>query len=327
MSVLLCPRCGTLPKLSLQYTNELESSSLLHNLRTSNFPATEQESSHIQHNILPNIDADISSISAKIRSLQDVFASLQQERDALITVQKTYRGLISPCRAVPRELWEQIFLYVHEDDQCGSEEFSVSDPSRSIWNMSKVCQTWRAIAVSLHSCWTKLRLQFPAGGKTEGNVQALEAALQRSGQHPLDVILISEYNPPNFEPSFRNRMLAMVHAESPRWRDVRLAEHHPSSEVCAALWPISHARIVKPASHESSPRRQFSGAAICFQPLSSAYESGPDRNAACGTSMGLDQRVVSGGRSSRLGRCRSSYAVREPGRSLSQPCGFPGARL
>ncbi|KAF9031859.1 hypothetical protein BDZ89DRAFT_609507 [Hymenopellis radicata] len=111
MSVSLCSQCGTISKPSLQYTNELETSILLHNLRTSNFPATDQESSHIQKNILPSIDADITSITAKIRSLQEVITSLQQERDALTVVQKTYRGLISPCRTVPREIWEQIFSY------------------------------------------------------------------------------------------------------------------------------------------------------------------------------------------------------------------------
>ncbi|KAF9023464.1 hypothetical protein BDZ89DRAFT_156301 [Hymenopellis radicata] len=112
MSVSLCTQCGTISKPSLQYVHELETSILLHNLRTSNVPATDHESSHIQHNILPNIDTDISSISAKIRSLQDVIASLQQERDALESVRERYRGLISPCHAVPPELWEQIIFYL-----------------------------------------------------------------------------------------------------------------------------------------------------------------------------------------------------------------------
>ncbi|KAF9023475.1 hypothetical protein BDZ89DRAFT_156475 [Hymenopellis radicata] len=236
MSVSLCAQCGTISKPSLQYVHELEMSTLLHNLRTSNGPATDQESSHIQHNILPNIDTDISSINAKIRSLQDVIASLQQERDALETVRERYRGLISPCRGIPPELWEQILFYVHEDEQMDDEDFTVSHPTCSIWDMAKVCQTWRVVAVSLHSCWTKLRLEFPEEGRTEREVWALEVALQRSGQHPLDIMLISRsgYNLPDFDPSFRNRMLAMVHAESHRWRDADLSEYDMNSDILYA---------------------------------------------------------------------------------------------
>ncbi|KAF9023487.1 hypothetical protein BDZ89DRAFT_1069857 [Hymenopellis radicata] len=197
MSVSLCTQCGAISKPSFHYTNELETSSLLYNLRTSNFPATDQESSHIQKNILPNIDADISSITAKI-------TSLQQERDALTTVRKTYRGLISPCRAVPRELWEQIFSSVHEDEQIGDEEFTVSDPNCSIWDLTKVCQTWRAVAVSLHSCWTKLHLKFPRDSETEQDVQVLKVALQRSGKH------------------------------SHRWRNACFTDHHMNSDILYA---------------------------------------------------------------------------------------------
>ncbi|KAF9024318.1 hypothetical protein BDZ89DRAFT_1136088 [Hymenopellis radicata] len=234
MSVSLCAQCGTISKASLQYVHELETSTLLHNLRTSNVPATDQESSHIQHNILPNIDTDISSISAKIRSLQDVVASLQQERDALENVRERYQGLTSLCRGVPPELWEQILFYVHEDEQMDDEDFTVSHPTCSIWDMAKVCHTWRVVAVSLHSCWTKLCLEFPEDGKTEQEVRALKVALQRSGQHPLDITLITGYNPSDFDPSFRNRMLAMVHAESHRWRDARLSEYDMNSDILYA---------------------------------------------------------------------------------------------
>ncbi|KAF9024344.1 hypothetical protein BDZ89DRAFT_124554 [Hymenopellis radicata] len=234
MSVSLCTQCGTISKPSLQYVYELETSILLHNLRSSNLPATDQESSHIQHNILPNIDTDISSISAKIRSLQDVIASLQQERDALENVRERYRGLISLCRAVPLNSGSKSSSYVHEDEQIDDEDFTVSHPTCSIWDMAKVCQTWRGVAVSLHSCWTKLRLEFPEDGKTERDLWALEVALQRSGQHPLDITLISGYNPADFDPSFRNRMLAMVHAESHRWRDARLLEYDMNSDILYA---------------------------------------------------------------------------------------------
>ncbi|KAF8997536.1 hypothetical protein BDZ89DRAFT_772505 [Hymenopellis radicata] len=186
------------------------------------------------HNILPNIDKYISSISAKIRSLQDVIASLQQERDALENVRERYRGLISLCRGVPPEVWERILFYVHEDEQIDDEEFTVSNRTCSIWDMAKVCQTWRVVAVSLHSCWTKLRLEFPEDGKTERDVWALEVALQRSGQHPLDITLISGYIPDDFDPSFRDRMLTMVHAESHRWRDARLSEYDMNSDIAYA---------------------------------------------------------------------------------------------
>ncbi|KAF9023467.1 hypothetical protein BDZ89DRAFT_156313 [Hymenopellis radicata] len=80
----------------------------------------------------------------------------------------------------------------------------------------------------------KVTSRIPEDGKTEREVWALEVALQRSGQHPLDITLITGYNPSDFDPSFRNRMLAMVHAESHRWRDARLSEYDMNSDILYA---------------------------------------------------------------------------------------------
>ncbi|KAF8908383.1 hypothetical protein CPB85DRAFT_1436168 [Mucidula mucida] len=75
-----CTNCGAFPRRSLHHEEEYQSSVLLERLRTSNFPATDQEISHIRHTILPTISDDISSIDSKVASLHEVTGSRESMR-------------------------------------------------------------------------------------------------------------------------------------------------------------------------------------------------------------------------------------------------------
>ncbi|KAF9023468.1 hypothetical protein BDZ89DRAFT_1069817, partial [Hymenopellis radicata] len=119
--------------------------------------------SHIQNTILPSIEADVSSMRAKIADLQATLHSMEQERDALEAVHKQYRNLIHPCRAVPPELWSEIFLFATLGVD---EDFDACDPSGPIWALSQVCRPWRDIALSLHSLWSIMVVDLmPSAGK------------------------------------------------------------------------------------------------------------------------------------------------------------------
>ncbi|KAF9045739.1 hypothetical protein BDZ89DRAFT_1058703, partial [Hymenopellis radicata] len=183
-----CTNCGTFTKRSLHHEEEYQSSVLLERLRTTNFPATDEEISHVRHTILSTVSDDISSIDSKIASLHEVIRSMEEERERLINVQKRYSNLISLHRTLPLEIWSEIFLYMLSSASAPN----AFDASGSIWKLSHVCQRWRNITLSLHSCWSTMDIRFPQAAQHEGDVQCLEAVIQRSRQGILDVSLSND---------------------------------------------------------------------------------------------------------------------------------------
>ncbi|KAF9026804.1 hypothetical protein BDZ89DRAFT_830236 [Hymenopellis radicata] len=216
-----CPNCGAFTRRSLHHEQDYQSSVLLERLRTSNFPATDEEISHVRHTILPTVCDDISSIDSKVASLHEVIRSMEEERERLINVRKKYSNLISLHRTLPLEIWSEIFLHMLSSTSTSN----AFDASGSIWKLSHVCQRWRNIALSLHSCWSTMDICFPEAAQHEGDVQRLEAVIQRSRQGLLDVSLsdhVSDTQTSN--PSILKRIFDVVLAESYRWRVLHLSD-------------------------------------------------------------------------------------------------------
>ncbi|KAF9019331.1 hypothetical protein BDZ89DRAFT_320835 [Hymenopellis radicata] len=71
-----CTNCGAFTRRSLHHEEEYQSSVFLERLRTSNFPATDEQISHIRDTILPTVSDDISSIESKVASLHEVIRSM-----------------------------------------------------------------------------------------------------------------------------------------------------------------------------------------------------------------------------------------------------------
>ncbi|KAF9024342.1 hypothetical protein BDZ89DRAFT_1162288 [Hymenopellis radicata] len=167
-TVSQCTNCGAFTRRSLHHEGEYQSSVLLERLRTTNFPATDEEISHIQLTILPTVSDDISSIDSKVASLHEVIRSMEEERERLINVQKKYNNLISLHRTLPSEIWSEIFMHTRSD----FSDSNAFDASGSIWKLSHVCQRWRNIALSLRSFWSTMNLCFPEAAQHEGMCSA-----------------------------------------------------------------------------------------------------------------------------------------------------------
>ncbi|KAF9022068.1 hypothetical protein BDZ89DRAFT_1071005 [Hymenopellis radicata] len=232
-----CTNCGAFTRRSLHHEGEYQSSVLLERLRTSNFPATDEEIAHIRHTILSTVSDDISSLDSKVASLHEVIRSMEEERERLLNVRKRYSNLISLHRTLPSEIWSKIFMYT----LYRAPDANALDASGSIWQLSHVCQRWRNIALSLLSFWSTMDIYFPKAAQREADVQRLETVLQRSGQGLLNVSLSDDtshrYNP---SPSIRKRMLDIILAESCRWHKVRL----PYSRECfSMLYAPLHTRL------------------------------------------------------------------------------------
>ncbi|KAF9049399.1 hypothetical protein BDZ89DRAFT_711625 [Hymenopellis radicata] len=217
-----CTNCGAFTRRSLYYEEEYQSSVLLERLRTSNFPATDEEISHIRQNILPTVSDDISSIESRAASLHEVIRLMEKERERLISIQKKYNNLVSLHRALPSEIWSEIFLHTLSS----ASDYNAFDASGSIWQLSHVCQKWRNIALSLRSFWSTMDIRFPKAAQQEADVQRLETVIQRSRQGPLDILLsdTSDRHHPDSNPSILRRMLDIALAESYRWQEFHLSD-------------------------------------------------------------------------------------------------------
>ncbi|KAF9014371.1 hypothetical protein BDZ89DRAFT_1076706 [Hymenopellis radicata] len=216
-----CTSCSAFPRRSLHHEEGYQSSVPLERLRTTNFPATDEEISHIRHTILPTVSDDISSIESKLASLREVITSMEEERERLKNVQKRYSNLVSLHRTLPLEILSEVFLCTLPGDFIPNA-FDASEP---IWQLSHVCQRWRNVALSLRSFWSTMFLRFPDAAQNEANVQRLETVIQRSRQGPLNVYLISCHSPkPCSNPSILKRIVNIVLAESYRWRALHLTD-------------------------------------------------------------------------------------------------------
>ncbi len=188
---------------------------LLERLRTSNSPPTDQEISHIRHKLLPTVSDDLSSIDFQLASIHEVVRAMEEERERLINIRKKYSNLLSLHRALPMEIWSNIFLYTIS----GSSDRKTLVASGSIWQLSHVCRRWRNIALSLRSFWSNIYISFPEAAQHEGEVQRLQTVMKRSRQGLLNITLGGEIAkmPSNFE-----RIFDIVVAESYRCRELNI---------------------------------------------------------------------------------------------------------
>ncbi|KAF8915173.1 hypothetical protein CPB85DRAFT_438975 [Mucidula mucida] len=217
-----CANCGLFARRSLHHEEEYQSSVLLERLRTSNFPATDEEITHIRHTILPTVSDDISSIESKVASLHVVIRSMEEERERLKKFQDKYTSLISSHRTLPLEILSEIFLCTIPNSYVANA-FDASGP---MWQLSHVCQRWRNVALSLRPFWSTVFLRFPRAAQCEGDVQRLQTVLQRTRQRLLDVSLVREFQRSNLDadPSIMKRILNVTLAESCRWWKFHLTD-------------------------------------------------------------------------------------------------------
>ncbi|KAF9035344.1 hypothetical protein BDZ89DRAFT_1062096 [Hymenopellis radicata] len=190
--------CGALPPRSIRVKSQDQTAIPFHHLSVSNLAPTDRVLFDIQTTILPALDQDILAVDSDAAS-----ESLERERDALTTIKQDYANIISTRRRIPPEIWSEIFLYGHFLD------------SGKSFDWPQVCQTWRNLALSLHSCWS---------AASERDVELLAF-------HLLDITLLNR-NRNNDDLPFIRRMREMVFAESRRWRTAHI---EVNSVLCSPL--------------------------------------------------------------------------------------------
>ncbi|KAF9024409.1 hypothetical protein BDZ89DRAFT_1162230 [Hymenopellis radicata] len=228
-----CSSGGALLRRSVRLQRQDQTAIPFRHLFVFSLPPTDLELSDIRTAVLPALDQDILAVDAAITTTRLALESLEQERDALNDIKQNYETIISTRRRIPPEIWSEIFLYAHSLDSDKKFDW----PSPTIWQLSQVCQTWRNLAFSLHSCWSSIVLKFLSlRSASERDVELLAFVLERSHQHLLDVTILDSNN---YDLPFTRRMQEKVFAESHRWRTAHL--HH--IEVNSVLYAPLRGRL------------------------------------------------------------------------------------
>ncbi|KAK0237716.1 hypothetical protein EDD85DRAFT_554694 [Armillaria nabsnona] len=153
--------------------------------------------------ILQNIEVleqQLSVYDALLNRIDEVRSEMQSHRDAAQKSMAAYSSTLAPIRRLPSDILRSVFLEVQiwlwwNPDQSKSNSASgpeVLDFSQGPWKLSHVCGAWRDIVLSYPQLWSRIVLEF---GRSNGlvttlrhKVPALQAALLRSAQQPLDIV-------------------------------------------------------------------------------------------------------------------------------------------
>ncbi len=152
--------------------------------------------------ILQNIvvlEQQLSVYDALLNRIDEVRLEMQSHRDAIHKSVVAYSSTLTPIRRLPSDILRSVFLEVQiwlwwnpEHSKSNSVSGPVLEFSQGPWKLSHVCGAWRGIVLSYPQLWSCIVLQF---GRSNGpvttlrrKVPALQAAILRSAQHPLDIV-------------------------------------------------------------------------------------------------------------------------------------------
>ncbi|KAJ7588048.1 hypothetical protein C8J56DRAFT_940776 [Mycena floridula] len=178
---------------------------------------------------IPAVEADILIRKEEIQALQVDIDKLRQALKALESRQSTAKealrvqeGILHPLRRLPPELLRGIFRECMADSDFGPirSPFTNDFP----WNVTHVCQRWRAIGISFPELWTVIQ-QTDRYARDE----PLQLMLDRSAYCPLTVSIRSSRRILNES----DQIIRMLLPTSSRWRTLDMKVRHVD-----ALMPI-----------------------------------------------------------------------------------------
>ncbi|KAF9042249.1 hypothetical protein BJ165DRAFT_1529684 [Panaeolus papilionaceus] len=175
-----------------------------------------------------------------------VLGRVLMRRDALKKNLEAYRPILSPIRRLPPDILGEIFyhsLATHRNPSMHASEAPLL--------LTRVCRSWKAVAVSTPKLWSRLYIPFPYHfrrrfenlGADEIDIderehifnlrlEALDVWLDRSGAHPLSLSMkCSDTKLPHESPNFSQiqkpgeyalKILSVTAKHSPRWQDIEL---------------------------------------------------------------------------------------------------------
>ncbi|KAL1659092.1 hypothetical protein GGF50DRAFT_107985, partial [Schizophyllum commune] len=113
-------------------------------------------------------EAQLADLIASTRRAIDTMVQRKSALEEKLLQTKAY---LSPMRRLPAEMLREIFFWVFEED------------SRVAWDLSAVCQSWRAMALGMPRLWSKIH--FSTTQLASADIVRLW--LERARNHPLDI--------------------------------------------------------------------------------------------------------------------------------------------
>ncbi|KAJ7155213.1 hypothetical protein C8R46DRAFT_1117225 [Mycena filopes] len=161
-------------------------------------------------------------IGTRIRTQHQCLMSLDGRYMAQYQVLKPYTDLISPVRALPPEILQEIFMAC-----LPTKHFAIMHASEAPLVLGRVCSRWRAISLSTPALWSSIHIVPSALGDENG--ASLTTWLERSGNCTLRISIAPADND-------LSKVLAILLPYSRRWMALKMPEVPAKA---AALWNLS----------------------------------------------------------------------------------------
>ncbi|KAF8180031.1 hypothetical protein K438DRAFT_1725683 [Mycena galopus ATCC 62051] len=161
----------------------------------------------------------------KIAEVSKIIQGSHALRSALQERVDPYLALLSPVRAMPPEILQQIFVGC-----LPTRHNAIMHPSDSPLLLGRVCSAWRTIALSTPELWSSVHVVVPTSPEPAAVCELLRTWLQRSGNWPLSISVFIPQGT-GFEENLRTFMNIIL-PHSPRWKSLRLLQRSWPELLC-----------------------------------------------------------------------------------------------
>ncbi|KAJ7649019.1 hypothetical protein DFH06DRAFT_1208767 [Mycena polygramma] len=173
------------------------------------------------------LTAELVRRDTQITRLREQLDQLLAERAVVQTHYTECNSVFAPIRRLPSEILAEIFGFCCDSftpfiEELDSEYVSLrTEMARlahePLLTLSRVCARWHHIALGTPALWRRIEVDeilWTAPTRLEGNMELLQAALERSDDHPLTVAVANVRETPPHLPTFE-----LVAQHSARWRE------------------------------------------------------------------------------------------------------------
>ncbi|KAK0214233.1 hypothetical protein EDD85DRAFT_259142 [Armillaria nabsnona] len=211
--ILICSNCGGGFDVDASYTKSLDQN--LELLRSGN--ALLSAEAALFPEFIMHAEFDLFRYDREIQCHLDTVERLRRDRAEVEEYIKQKKSLLAPIRRLPPELLCAIF----------KEATRAEDPISSL-RVALVCSSWRRLALSTHSLWSMISLDFRCPPVPRDSYGAwIPLYLRRSGNEPLRIDLQdSRHDDADLNTWPSQAVVSALFAEAQRWREVHISFMH-----------------------------------------------------------------------------------------------------
>ncbi|KAK0492561.1 hypothetical protein EDD18DRAFT_1465391 [Armillaria luteobubalina] len=147
----------------------------------------------------------------RIREFKSEIARLRAEVAVISPTLEKFHSLYAPIRRLPPELLQSVFGHLEPGPMPSKDD--------APWLLTKVCSSWRDLAVHTPTLWSTIKIDCPFGWwflpKTWDPSALLTCSLRYSNNAPLDVTIASHRDIPTTD-----HIIILLKRHSTRWRSL-----------------------------------------------------------------------------------------------------------